>query len=65
MQRLRQSVGDSPEALQRLVEIYYSLARGLETRIQLQERSQDRMALSDGFGVFLEQVRASRPICGC
>ena len=57
MQRLRQSVGDSPEALQRLVEIYYSLARGLETRIQLQERSQDRMALSDGFGVFLEQVR--------
>lgn len=57
MQKLRQSVGDSPEALQRLVEIYYSLARGLETRIQLQERAQDRMALSDGFGVFLEQVR--------
>ncbi len=57
MQALRQSVGDSPESLQRLVEIYYSLARGLETRIQLQERPQDRMALSDGFGVFLEQVR--------
>ncbi len=57
MQTLRQEVGDTPEAQQRLVEIFYSLARGLETQIKLLERPQDRRILSDGFSAFLEQVR--------
>ncbi|MHB8969026.1 MAG: hypothetical protein ACYC3X_02995 [Pirellulaceae bacterium] len=57
MQTLRDEVGDTPEAQQRLVEIFYSLARGLETQIKLLERPQDRRVLSDGFSAFLEQVR--------
>jgi tetratricopeptide (TPR) repeat protein len=58
MQSLRTEVGDTPEAQQRLVEIFYSLARGLETQIKLLDRPEDRRLLSDGFSVFLEQVRA-------
>ncbi|MHB8955764.1 MAG: hypothetical protein ACYC4U_22525 [Pirellulaceae bacterium] len=57
MQTLRQEVGETPEAQQRLVEIFYSLARGLETQIKLLEDPQERRVLSDGFSVFLEQVR--------
>ena len=58
MQTLRTEVGDTPEAQQRLVEIFYSLARGLETQIKLLERPEDRRLMSDGFSAFLEQVRA-------
>lgn len=57
MQALRTEVGDTPEAQQRLVEIFYSLARGLETQIKLLERPEDRRALSDGFRAFLDEVR--------
>ena len=57
MQALRAEVGDAPEAQQRLVEIFYSLARGLETQIKLLERPEDRRALSDGFRAFLDEVR--------
>jgi tetratricopeptide (TPR) repeat protein len=57
MQTLRDEVGDTPEAQQRLVEIFYSLARGLETQIKLLERPEDRRVLSDGFSAFLDQVR--------
>ncbi len=58
MESLRAEVGDTPEAEQRLVEIFYSLARGLETQIQLLDRPEDRRVMCDGVRVFLEQVRA-------
>ena len=57
VQALREQVGDSAESQQRLVDIFYSLARGLETQLKLLDKPEDRRVLSDGFNTFLEQVR--------
>ncbi len=57
MQSLRTEVGDSAESQQRLVDIFYRLARGLETQLKLLEKPEDRRVLSEGFNTFLEQVR--------
>jgi tetratricopeptide (TPR) repeat protein len=58
MEALRREIGDAPESQQRLVEIFFSLARGMETQVRLQERPEDRRLLSQGFRTFLDQVRA-------
>ena len=57
MQNLRDHVGDSPASQKRLVDIFVSLARGLETQLNLLDKPEDRRVLSDGFRTFLEQVR--------
>jgi len=54
---VRESVGDSPESQKRLTQIFVSLARGLETQLQLLDDPADRRVLSTGFRTFLEQVR--------
>lgn len=57
VEAIRQQVGDAPESQQRLVEIFFSLARGMETQLRLQSRPEDRRLLSQGFRTFLDQVR--------
>ncbi len=57
MDALRKEVGDAPGASQRLIEVLYGLARGLETQITLLERPEDRQVLSEGLSAFLDQVR--------
>ncbi len=57
VQSLRSEVGDSAESQQRLVDIFYRLARGLETQLKLLDKPEDRRVLSEGFNTFLEQVR--------
>ena len=58
VEALREQVGDAAEDQQRLVDIFYSLARGLETQLQLLDNPKDRRVLSDGFNTFLDQVRS-------
>lgn len=58
MEALRKEVGETPEAEQRLVAIFYSLARGLETQIKLLDKPEDRRLLTDGFSAFLSQVQS-------
>jgi tetratricopeptide (TPR) repeat protein len=57
VEAIRQQVGDASESQQRLVEIFFSLARGMETQLRLQSRPEDRRLLSEGFRTFLDQVR--------
>ncbi len=58
IQALRDEVGDSAESQQRLVDIFYRLARRLETQLKLLDTPEDRRILSEGFNTFLEQVRS-------
>ena len=58
IRQLRQQVGDAPEDQKRLVDIFYSLARGMELQLNLLEKAQDRRVLADGFQTFLEEVRS-------
>lgn len=57
IQKLREEVGDASESQEQLADIFYSLARGLETQLQLLDDPADRRVLSNGFRAFLEQVR--------
>ncbi len=57
MNALRAQIGDSPKSQKRLVDIFYTLALGLETQLQLLDKPEDRKILSEGFRAFLEQVR--------
>lgn len=57
IQHLRASVGDSPESQKRLVDVFVSLAAGMERQLKLLDKPADRRVLSQGFRTFLEQVR--------
>ncbi|MGM0488847.1 MAG: hypothetical protein ACQESR_19075 [Planctomycetota bacterium] len=55
---LRDEVGDSPEGQKQLADIFFRLARGLETQLELLDAPEDHRVLSNGFRAFLEQVRS-------
>ncbi len=55
--QLREQIGDAPEDQKRLVDIFYSLAVGMQRQLQLLENVQDRLVLSEGFQTFLNEVR--------
>jgi tetratricopeptide (TPR) repeat protein len=54
---LRAEIGDAPENQKRLVDVFYSLARGMERQLTLLDNLEDRRVLSEGFQAFLNEVR--------
>ncbi|MEC7566026.1 MAG: hypothetical protein VX738_10120 [Planctomycetota bacterium] len=56
MADLNKAVGNTPDGQKRLVSIYFTLARELESQLALASSEQQRQALANGFETFLNEV---------